>query len=89
MHNTMVLNIIVKRRWFSFKEFELSAVRKKQQVCKHYIFFKVDCNEVVHGKVLLIVLSADGHDGGHDGGHGGVPCCGGGDGRPLLWPLRS
>ena len=46
----------------------------------------------MHGKVLLIVLSADGHghDDGHGGGHGGVPCCGGGgDGRPLLWPLRS
>ena len=44
----------------------------------------------MHGKVLLIVLSADGHDDGHGGDHGGVPGCGGdGDGRPLLWPLRS
>ena len=53
-----------------------------------------DCNEVVHSKVVLIVLSADdhddGHDDGHDGDHGGVPCCGDGDdGHPLLWPLRS
>ena len=49
-----------------------------------------DCNEVVHSKVVLIVLSADGHDVDHGGDHDGVPCCGDGDdGHPLLWPLRS
>ena len=51
-----------------------------------------DCNEVVHSKVVLIVLSADGHDDDHGGDHGGVPCCGDGDGddgHPLLWPLLS